>query len=276
MYLFPEIIVWIFLSLAIIIIAANKKIWGVFFALSIAFAFFIGILELEGVLIILAGIAIAYYARKQKGWRLYFLHSLLIVWGLLLAAHILPGFNNLKVIDNVVTGINSVPFSMSLNIDKPMLIFAFVLLSPNMLVKPSSTNIKTVLTISIIGLISLPLLGYFMGVIKPEMSVPSWIGLFALNNLLITCVSEEVFFRGYLQNILNRYGQFIALVGSSLLFGLAHFSGGINLIILATIAGAFYGAIYLSTGRLYMAIISHFLFNIYHLIFYTYPISNNT
>ena len=111
-----------------------------------------------------------------------------------MSTHNLPGFHNLKVVDNVVSGINSAPLSMFLNIDKPMLIFAFILLFPNMLAQSKSAHVKKVLTGSVLGLVSLPWLGYFLGVIKPELSIPPWIGWFVLNNLLITCVSEEVFF----------------------------------------------------------------------------------
>ncbi|RDE24034.1 CPBP family intramembrane metalloprotease [Motiliproteus coralliicola] len=276
MQFFPEIIVWIFLFIAILTIAMERKVWLVFFFLSIASALLLEILEITGVMIVLAGISIAYYATKQVGWRLYLVHSLLIIWAILLATHQLPGFNNLNVIEQAVTGANSVPFSMSLNIDKPMLIFAFILLLPGMLVKPPSGNRNIYVVLSVVSLISLPLLGCLMGLIKPEISVPSWIILFGLNNLLITCVSEEVFFRGYLQTIFSRYGQAVALAGSSLLFGLAHFAGGIELIILATVAGACYGLIYLATGRLYMAVAAHFSFNLYHLIFYTFPFASST
>lgn len=274
MSLFPELIVWFFLSLASISIIFKQKLWIIFFLLSVVSAFFTEVLTLQGTLIVAIGIVAAYVARKQTGWVRWLFHTFLIVWGLLLATHTLSGFNNIQVIDQAMTGVNSIPFSMSLNIDKPMLIFAFVILLPTMLEKPPHVHIRTLLLISIVGLTLLPLLGYFIGIIKPELSLPSWIGLFAFNNLFLTCVVEEVFFRGYLQNRLSQYGVMIGLTGSSLLFGLAHFSGGVELMMLATLAGVFYGAIYLATGKLYMAIVAHFLFNMYHLIFYTYPLSS--
>ena len=272
MHLFPDISVWILLSLAIIAILLKKRIWGILFALSIMLACFLGILALKGLIIIAVGIAVVFYGRGQKGWRHYLCHGLFIVWSILLIKHMLPGFNNLKVINEAVTGADSAPFSMYFNIDKPMVIFASILFVPNMFLRPQSANAKFLLTLSATGLILLPLLGYMLGLIRPEFSIPSWIGLFLWDNLLLTSICEEVFFRGYLQTVLSKFGPMIAITISSVLFGLMHCYQGIDVIILATVAGVFYGAIYFATGRLYLAIIAHFLFNLYYLIFFTYPV----
>lgn len=268
----PEMSVWIILSLAIIAIIFNWKYWQLLFFTSLLLAIIFNVLDEIGILIIFSGIICAWRAQYESGWKCHLLHLFIALWAIALAAHLLPGFNNLLVLNHVYSGALSSSFSMNLNIDKPMLIFAFILLMPSMLKKPKHQN-KWVLVISaMLILVFLPLLGYLMGLITVEFSLPHWIILFALNNLFITCVSEEVFFRGYLQNVLSRYGAYWSVIISGLLFGAAHFSGGLPFVILGSIAGICYGLIYLATGKLYLAILAHFSFNLYHLIFYTYPV----
>lgn len=104
--------------------------------------------------------------------------------------------------------------------------------------------------------------------IRVDISTPSWWWLFALNNLFFTCVVEEVFFRAYLQTKLSKqFNRYIGLCIASLWFGLAHFSGGLTYIVIATVAGFLYGVVYLRTGKIAHAILAHFM----HLMFFTYP-----
>jgi hypothetical protein len=79
---------------------------------------------------------------------------------------------------------------------------------------------------------------------------------------------EEMLFRGFLMNSLAGFFQHAkakwarALIGSSLIFGLAHFSWGIAGIIETTIMGFVLGFIYLRTGRnMWVTIIVHGLMN---------------
>ena len=79
---------------------------------------------------------------------------------------------------------------------------------------------------------------------------------------------EEMLFRAFLTNTLagffpqSRAKWAFALIGSSLLFGLAHFSWGLAGVIETTIMGLFLGFVYLRTGRnLYVTIIAHSLLN---------------
>jgi membrane protease YdiL (CAAX protease family) len=79
---------------------------------------------------------------------------------------------------------------------------------------------------------------------------------------------EEMLFRGFLMNSLAGFFQHakakwaLALIGSSLIFGLAHFSWGIAGIIETTIMGLVLGFIYLRTGRnMWVTIIVHGLMN---------------
>jgi membrane protease YdiL (CAAX protease family) len=58
---------------------------------------------------------------------------------------------------------------------------------------------------------------------------------------------------------------------SSLLFGLDHYEGGLTYILLATIAGLFYGHTYWKTTKIETSISVHFSFNLTHFLFFSYP-----
>jgi len=79
---------------------------------------------------------------------------------------------------------------------------------------------------------------------------------------LLIAVPEEMFFRGILQNLLEtRLGRIRALAVTALLFGLSHFNkGGVfnwRYVLLATIAGVFYGRAWRAKRQLLASTITH-------------------
>ncbi|MCI5120133.1 MAG: CPBP family intramembrane metalloprotease [Candidatus Electrothrix sp. AUS4] len=50
-----------------------------------------------------------------------------------------------------------------------------------------------------------------------------------------------------------------------------HYAGGVTYIVLATVAGLGYGWTYLRTEQLEASILTHFLLNCIHFVFFTYP-----
>jgi membrane protease YdiL (CAAX protease family) len=108
-------------------------------------------------------------------------------------------------------------------------------------------------------------LGWALGFIHPHANFPS-VGGAALRWVLIfffTAVPEELFFRGWVQNLLERrVGRRIALVIASVLFGLSHFnkrSAHFNwrYVLLATLAGIFYGRAWREHRRVAASTITH-------------------
>jgi hypothetical protein len=65
-----------------------------------------------------------------------------------------------------------------------------------------------------------------------DLKFPNFVIVWALKNLFFTCVSEEAFFRGFLQRNLSKklrgykFGNILSLISVSFLFGFAHFAGG--------------------------------------------------
>jgi membrane protease YdiL (CAAX protease family) len=108
-------------------------------------------------------------------------------------------------------------------------------------------------------------LGLALGFIHPHRNLPGigsallrWVAIF-----FFTAVPEELFFRAWVQNLLERrVGRRAALVIASVLFGLSHFnkrSAHFNwrYVLLATIAGIFYGRAWSEQRRVAASTITH-------------------
>jgi membrane protease YdiL (CAAX protease family) len=109
------------------------------------------------------------------------------------------------------------------------------------------------------------MLGLVLGFIHPHRNLPGvgsallrWVAIF-----FFTAVPEELFFRAWVQNLLERrVGRRSALVIASVLFGLSHFnkrSAHFNwrYVLLATIAGIFYGRAWREDRRVPASTITH-------------------
>lgn len=198
---------------------------------------------------------------------------------LALALHVVPGFDNWKILDGFALSDRSQPLSLYLNFDKP-LVGLFILAFGAPLLR-TWTDWKAMLTaaapIAFAGIALVYVLGYAFGYAAFDLTVDPVFIVWALRNLFFTCVAEEAFFRGFLQRYLElglarfRAGRLLSLAIVSLLFGLAHFAGGAGYVALSTLAGLVYGYVYQKTGRIEAAILTHFLLNAGHFLLFTYP-----
>ncbi|MGK4475162.1 CPBP family intramembrane glutamic endopeptidase [Aeromonas molluscorum] len=200
--------------------------------------------------------------------------ALVLIWALSLMLHQIPGFDNLKVLDKVLTGPASQPFTLYLNLDKPLALFGLLLAWRDLLGSGGKIRWRPLLLLTL-PLAGLLLAAWGLGALKPEVGLPNWWWLFALNNLLLTCASEEALFRGCLQQRLSeRFTPLTGLLVASGLFGVAHLAGGPLLVGFAALAGVCYGLAFNLSGRLSVAIAIHFLFNFAHLALFTYPLAS--
>jgi len=93
---------------------------------------------------------------------------------------------------------------------------------------------------------------------SPAHFLLSWISIFAFIAIL-----EETYFRGWLQNLLERrLGRTWSLIVTAILFGLSHFNKGAThfnwrYVLLATLAGIFYGRAWRAEHRLMASAITH-------------------
>jgi uncharacterized protein len=116
-------------------------------------------------------------------------------------------------------------------------------------------------------------LGLALGFLHPHRNLPGvgsallrWLGIALLHWIGIfffTAVPEELFFRAWVQNLLERrVGRRVALVIASVLFGLSHFNKRSALfnwryVLLATVAGIFYGRAWREQRRVPASTIMH-------------------
>ncbi len=121
------------------------------------------------------------------------------------------------------------------------------------------------------------LIGLGVGYVHFDPKIVAYTPVFFACNLLFTCVTEEAFFRGFIQQQLTvgmkrwRSGPYIAMVTAAILFGIAHAGGGPLLMGLAALAGLGYGYAYLRSQRIETAILTHFALNALHFVAFTYP-----
>lgn len=237
-------------------------------------ALFTGQLTLIGLLIIAAGSALAVYISYQpaNGPLYWGPATLLVALAFGLAQHWVPGFNNLQVIDQQVVKPNSVPFTLYLNIDRPVAALLILLAWPHSLTSFRRIPIAW-MTLSIGLLCGIFAIALQMGIVRFAPAIAPWYLLFVVNNLLIVSFSEELLFRGLLLNqLIQRVGIVLALIISSAVFGLVHWPGGTAYMILAALTGIAYGLAFIASGRLWVAMLVHTGFNTVHLVLFSYPL----
>lgn len=226
-------------------------------------------------------VSVAYAATKVEVTPIVraVLTSIAAVLALLLAVHALPGFNNLRILDNVNLSADSVPYTLYANFDKAAVGLVLLAFFCNRSASWAEFFATLKKSFPLIALTVGSVLGtaLVLGVVKPDFKIHDSIVSFIFINLFFTCVAEEAFFRGLLQEKLSlklahkKHGEKVTVAFSALLFGVVHLGGGIAYMALATIAGLGYACIYSATKRIEAPIIAHFLFNLVHFVGFTYP-----
>lgn len=271
----PDSLIWAVLALAVLLCLARRRIPGLFLlGIALLGALWLGRITPLALTVSVAGLLLAWRTPAlPQPWRGMAL-ALVMLWAIALTLHLVPGFDNLRVLDRVQAGPASVPFTLYLNLDKPLIFFGLLLAWPTLL-GPGGPLRWRPLALLLLPLATLLIAAWQLGALKPEVGLPRWWWLFAFNNLLFTCVAEEALFRGFIQQaITTRSRAWAGICIASLLFGAAHLAGGPLLVLFATLAGACYGLAFQLSGRLGVAILLHFLFNFAHLALFTYPLAS--
>lgn len=281
----PIILCYGFLYLSVLLLwwpyKSKIPVWSITLLLSTCFALVSNIVEPLALLPIISLALIIYYSQSKatlfsNGILLWPLVLLLSVG---LQLHLFPGFHNLKVLNRVYISEDGIPFSLYLNFDKT-LVGIFILGLTHQLIRHKKDwllMLKQTLPRAFVVMVILMILSFAMGYIRFDPKIPSSLLLWASTNLLFVCLAEEALFRGFIQKNLAvllqkvKFGQYIALLIAAVLFGLAHYPGGIQYIIVATVAGIGYGWIYFYTQRIEASILTHFLLNLCHFLLFTYP-----
>lgn len=229
-------------------------------------------------LLIMAGICVTQFAH----WAVrLFGHVLFMALAAGLASHWLPGFFSARAIAGTRLSPEAAPFSMYLNLDKPLIGFWIVLACPWVFAALTlrRASLTTAFTLPITTAVCLAT-AMALGLTGWSLKWPEQGLIWAANNLLLVTLTEELVFRGYIQGGLARllnnkvpYHQTLAIVLASVVFGLSHLGAGWQWMLLAAMAGIGYGVAY-RFGGLPAAVVTHFGLNLAHFSLFTYPMFN--
>ncbi|MCI5223123.1 MAG: CPBP family intramembrane metalloprotease [Candidatus Electrothrix sp. AR4] len=258
------------------------RLWHIFCIAALGCGLLFGNVQLSGLFAIaILGIS-CYCAASElytKSVRII-AGTVMLVLSVGLSLHVVPGFSNPKVVANIILSKGGIPYSKYLNFDKIFVgLFVLGFTCKNLLSTPQAWKrmLKQAAPISGTIIIVLLFMSFVLGYVRLE---PKWSAIFwfwAWTNLLFTCIAEEALYRGIIQRFLiaglakYRYGATVGLVLAAVLFGLMHYPGGIKYVLLSTVAGIGYGWTYLRTQQIEASILTHFLLNLLHFVFFTYP-----
>lgn len=222
-------------------------------------------------------------ARPNYTDRLLDASAYLAVFALMVSmlAHFAAGFPPITLADSVQYSEHSSSTRLLLGLDKvlPAILLITILGPALMSPDPVGKTLRVAVTVGLLTISLVMACGVTAGIIRFE---PKWHDLalyWIFGNLFLTCVGEEVFFRGFIQHRLSlalasvRHGQLISISVVSLAFGLVHLPGGLTYAALAMLAGFGYGFVYWRTQSLLAAILVHFFLNFAHFMLFTYPAS---
>jgi len=276
-----EAFAWLTVASFFLIWASPPVVWQVFYGVAVLVGLLTGALQATALIPTCLLLFSIYVYKTNPQFSLFALLTILVT-GVVLGMHVLPGFSNQEYLSSYQLNAESAPFSIWFNYDKSM----FGLLVLGLILSPTLIRSRLELAefagklypVLFIGLPMVFLTGLILGYARfdwtPSMVFFPW----ALKNLFFTVAAEEVLFRGLIQReidhrIKSQYFGVIAIAVASALFGLAHFAGGIEYVVLSTLAGVVYGVAYKVTGRIEGAFLAHFLLNASHFLLFSYPYS---
>jgi len=198
-----------------------------------------------------------------------------------LAFHFLPGFHNWKVIADLQLSPGAYPYNLWFNFDKPFIgIFALALAIPLISSRTQLLKVlKWTLPMSLAGILIMMGISLHFGLVKWDPKIPVFVFVWLIDNLIFACISEEAFFRGFVQREIykwfggTRLAGFGSIVTASVLFTLLHLIWIANLpfLCLVFVASLIYGTIYQVTQSIEASIFCHFSLNVIHFFFFSYP-----
>lgn len=261
--------------------APNQRIWQVCYAVLFIFGVVTSAITYQAILPMVVLALLLYHYQKEQKYSLI-TGTLALLLGLALGLHVVPGFNNYEYAANIALSETAAKFDIWFNWDKSMFgLFVLGIVLHRSLIRNASIarqTLKAFLPIALTGIASIYTVGVLIGYSSFDWTPTAIFLPWALKNMVFTVLAEEAFFRGIVQAQLAKrlngtYSAHIAVMVAGVLFGMAHFGGGIYYVFLASLAGVLYGYTYKITGRIEAPIITHFLLNAGHFLMFTYPYS---
>ncbi len=258
---------FIFLGLAFLSIWVRRdsKIWMGLFFLSVIAAILGGNVLPIGALILFVWALLWFGFAESKSLNRIFIFSVLVLASFPVVFHLVPGFNPITVTQK---------FRIGMQKSAVLGLFPLALFVP---VAVNGSDWKKVckgFLFGCLGIAIMALLATAVGVTRWQMKLPPSPWIVYLDNLFFVAIPEEAFYRGFIQSQFSQYlkNKYAALFLASIIFTVAHVYWSPNGMTLAFvfIASLLYGGVYLLSGKIESAILTHFLLNFIHITFFTY------
>jgi membrane protease YdiL (CAAX protease family) len=264
--------------------SAVAWLWAAAAAAALASAMAAHLVDVRGAAAIVAFAVLCAAARRVGNRELRIvLHALVLVMCAALYLHLVPGFDNPRLVTGAMLAPDSLPYTKYLNFDKG---FAGLLLlglyvpertAPDGLVVSGFSRTSTLfatrfaITAAVVMVLTLA-----VGYVHVDPKLPSWWPGWSWSMVFLTALPEEALFRAVVQSaVAERLGPmrsaWIPIAAAGLLFGVAHGGGGAIYMLLASAAGIGYGWTYASTGSIAASILAHAGLNTIHFLFFSYP-----
>lgn len=138
---------------------------------------------------------------------------------------------------------------------------------------------KPILAIGVVGTAVTATVAVAIGFVHFDPHWPAGAAVALVSNLLFTCVAEESFVRGLLQEEMHRAAErsqrrglhVTAVAVSAIVFGAAHAAGGPQLVLLATLGGLTNALAYAKVRKVEASVLTHFMLNAVHVVLLTHP-----
>ena len=253
--------------------------WIFPFAVATLLGVYAGVVLWPGVAVLAVLVASASMSLRASGLTRHIYVILTIATALALALHMAPGFRNPKLFDSVRLSSDAAPFTQYLNFDKGA---AGLVVLATFGAKAASFHellriLRTSAPVVALTVLATVALGLVLHYVRVDPKVPFLTLAFLGANLFFTCVAEEAFFRGFLQERLMRFleplraWRWVPVALSAFAFGGAHAGAGSMYLVLATVAGLGYAIAYRVTRRVEAPIAAHFAVNATQFLSFTYP-----
>ncbi len=225
-------------------------------------------------LMLLAGLAVLQRCGPMPAWLKQSSEVLTIALCFAMAIRLWPGFSETVLLRDIRLSEDAPAFRLTAHLGAGVAgLFMLALYAQRVTSwRELLQSLRSTVPIAVLTTVVVLGIAVAMGYMRFDPKLPGFALLYLVKTLFWTCVVEECFFRGIVQERLMRRGWHAsAIVVSAALFGLAHFRGGWPLVALAGLAGLGYGSAYAKSRRVESAMAAHFLLNATHFFLFTYP-----
>lgn len=245
--------------------------WLVLYLLATALAVAAGAVTAGGLVVLALLLGVAWQAHRASGRARLFLILLFAALALALSTQAVPGIGK---VTSPVSSINVGKVSAGL--------LLFALLVPRV---SSAADVqrswRPTLAIGVVGTAVTVGTAMALGYVHFEPKLPAGTAVILASNLLFTCIAEESFFRGLLQEEMHRAAErshrrgmhAVAVAVSAIVFGAAHAGGGMHYVLLATLGGITNALAYAKARKVEASAVTHFMLNAAHFIFFAHPMA---